>query len=67
MTSLKKGTKMFGPYCLSAGLLANPKKVQVIVDFPTPANKKNLMKFVNQFSQETASLRDLLKNDTSWV
>lgn len=25
------------------------------------------MKFVHQFPQETACLRDLLKNDTSWI
>ncbi|KAG8176531.1 hypothetical protein JTE90_020365, partial [Oedothorax gibbosus] len=61
----------------SSGLSPDKKKVQAIADFPAPTNKQELMrflgmatylmKFVPRFSQETSTLRNLLKNDASWI
>lgn len=69
--------KYLGHIVSSTGLSPDPVKIEAIAAFPTPSNRQDLMrflgmstylmKFVPQFSQETSTLRNLLKKDTSWV
>ena len=64
-------------HVLSAGgVKPDPKKVEVIIAMPTPANREDLQrflgvvtylsKFIQSMSQKSAPLRQLLQKDVEW-
>ena len=68
--------KYVGNVFTSSGLLPDPDKVSAINEMPAPENKKGLQKFlgrtnyrshyVENYSDKTSVLRELLHDDVSW-
>ena len=73
----KKQIKFFGTIYADNGIHPDPKKIEDLKNMPTPQNKKELQEFLGfitymapfipNLSSQSACLRDLLKNDVSFI
>ena len=69
--------KYVGLVLSAQGASPNGDKVRAIVDIPIPANAQDLLRFIDManylskflpnFSSVTQPLREILKNDVTWV
>ena len=73
---LRNKISFFGRIFTDKGVFPDPKKVEDIAKMPTPQDKQELQKFIGMatflachlpnFSEKSATLRDLLKKDISF-
>lgn len=73
---LTNNVKYIGHIFSAEGIKVDPNKIEAINKIPTPTNKNDLLKFlgmvtyiskfVQNLSNKTANLRELLKKDNQW-